>query len=193
MCDELDIPLVFDEIAAGLFRTGPKWAHERSGVKPDIMTVGKALTGGHITLAATLASEQVAETISGGSPSAFMHGPTYMANPLACAAGIASLKLFERGDYEAKARNIERILKEEGIAQTMGAVGVIKVKALPRREEIERVINEYGVWLRPFCNFIYTMPPLTIEEDRLRRVCAAMKDLAACPPGEEFAEGDFHE
>ena len=193
MCDELDIPLVFDEIAAGLFRTGPKWAHERSGVKPDIMTVGKALTGGHVTLAATLASEQVAETISGGSPSAFMHGPTYMANPLACAAGIASLKLFERGDYEAKARNIERILKEEGIAQTMGAVGVIKVKALPRREEIERAINEYGVWLRPFCNFIYTMPPLTIKEDDLRRVCAAMKDLAACPPGEEFAEGDFHE
>ncbi len=193
VCDELDIPLVFDEIAAGLYRTGPRWAHERAGVKPDIMTVGKALTGGHLTLAATLASDKVASVISNGSPSAFMHGPTYMANPLACAAGVASLELFERSDYSAQVARIERILREEGIPQVMGAVGVIKVPRLPAREDIERVIDEYGVWLRPFCNFIYTMPPLTIGEPELRRVCAAMKALAACPPGPVQDEGDFHE
>ena len=193
VCDELDIPLVFDEIAAGLYRTGPRWAHERAGVKPDIMTVGKALTGGHLTLAATLASDKVASVISNGSPSAFMHGPTYMANPLACAAGVASLELFERSDYSARVARIERILREEGIPQTMGAVGVIKVTRLPAREDIERVIDEYGVWLRPFCNFIYTMPPLTIGEPELRRVCAAMKALASCPPGPVQDEGDFHE
>lgn len=192
-CDKYDIPLVFDEIAAGFYRTGPKWAHERAGIKPDIMTVGKALTGGHITLAATLASEAVADAISHGTPSAFMHGPTYMANPLACAAANASLELFAQGGYEAKVANIERIFKEEGIPQVMGAVGVIKVPRLPAREDIERVINEHKVWLRPFCNFIYAMPPLVTDEPTLRRICAALKDLAACPPGPEVDEGDFHE
>ena len=192
-CDAYDIPLVFDEIAAGFHRTGPRWAHERAGIKPDIMTVGKALTGGHITLAATLASEAVADVISSGKPSAFMHGPTYMANPLACAAANASLELFAQGGYEAKVARIERIFKEEGIPQVLGAVGVIKVPRLPARADIERAIDEHRVWLRPFCNFIYAMPPLTADEPALRRICAALKDLAACPPGPYLGEGDFHE
>ncbi len=193
-CDEYGILLVFDEIAAGFYRTGPRWAHERSGIKPDIMTVGKALTGGHITLAATLASGEVADVISRGSPSAFMHGPTYMANPLACAAGIASIELFGREDYSAKAEAIGRIFREEGLPQAMGAVGVIKVPRLPARADIDRIIDSSGVWLRPFANFIYAMPPLVTPESEVRQIAAALKSLAACPPDSTILEnGDFHE
>ena len=107
LCDENGILLIFDEIAAGLYRTGPRWAQDHAGVVPDIMTVGKALTGGHVTLAATIASGELAETISGGTSSAFMSGPTYMANPLACAAAVASLDLFVAADYAAHVRHIE--------------------------------------------------------------------------------------
>lgn len=193
-CDEYGVLLVFDEIASGFYRTGPRWAHERAGIAPDIMTVGKALTGGHITLAATLASGKVAETISGGSPSAFMHGPTYMANPLACAAGIASLELFADGDYAAKAENIGRIFREEGIGQVLGAVAVIKVPRLPSRKDIERTIDETGVWLRPFANFIYAMPPLVSSDAEVRQIAAALKALAACPPDSSApADSGFHE
>ena len=190
LCDEFDIPLVFDEIAAGFYRTGPRWAHEVSGISPDIMTIGKALTGGHITLAATIASENVAEVISNGTPSAFMHGPTYMANPIACAAANASLDLFEH-PYDIN--HIEGVLKNELPSATVhGAVAVIKVPRLPARADIERVINSHHVWLRPFANFIYTMPPLIASDDDLRRIAAAMKDLASSPPGPEEV-GDFHE
>ena len=162
LCDENDILLVFDEIAAGFYRTGPVWAAR--SVVPDVMTVGKALTGGHVTLAATLASQKVADVISSGSPSAFMHGPTYMANPIACAAGCASLDLFASSDYEAKVRRIEGELQNglsplsalENVSDVriLGAAGVVEMKRMPARSDIERVIDEHGVWLRPFCNSI---------------------------------------
>ncbi len=201
-CDKYGLVLIFDEIAAGFYRTGPLWAHSRAGVTPDIMTVGKALTGGHITLAATIASEKIADTISNSSIPAFMHGPTYMANPLACAAGVASLKLFKESDYEKKVEKIGQGL-EEGLAacrgmenvldvHAEGAVGVVKVRRLPSREDIDRVIDSYGVWLRPFSNFIYTMPPLVSTAEDISRITEAMRALAACPPGPEQA-GDFHE
>lgn len=203
VCDEHDAVLVFDEIAAGLYRTGPRWAAERAGVVPDVMTVGKALTGGHLTLAATVASSRVAETISGGSPSAFMHGPTYMANPLACAAACASLDLFAASDYSAKVGAIERLLKEgleplkglENVAdvRVKGAVGVLEMRRLPARADIERVIDKHGVWLRPFANFIYTMPPLVTDPATLRRITAAIADLASCPPDPTPLDSDFHE
>ena len=202
VCDEHDAILVFDEIAAGLYRTGPRWAQEHAGVVPDVMTVGKALTGGHVTLAATVASSRVADVISDGEPSAFMHGPTYMANPLACAAACASLDLFAASDYSAKVARIEGVL-EEGLApcrrlenvtdvRVKGAVGVLEMKRLPAREDIDRVIDEHGVWLRPFANFIYAMPPLVTDKATLERIISAMADLAACPPGPETS-GDFHE
>ena len=202
ICDERDMVLVFDEIAAGFYRTGPLWAHERAGIAPDVMTVGKALTGGHITLAATLASEKVADTISRGEPGAFMHGPTYMANPLACAAGCASLELFAKGGYREKAERIGVELRE-GLAplaglenvrdvRVLGAVGVVETRRLPARADIERVIDETGVWLRPFANFIYTMPPLVADTATVRRITEAITALAACPPGPEVP-GDFHE
>ena len=203
LADEYDIPLVFDEIATGFHRLGPRWACELAGVKPDIITVGKALTGGHITLAATLASGNIASTISNGSPSAFMHGPTYMANPLACAAACASLNLFKTDDYAAKTANIASwiasgIAPAKGLGnvvdvRSIGAVGIIEVERMPAREDIERVIDSHRVWLRPFSNFIYTMPPLVSDADTIRRITAAMVDLASAPPGPEAQDGDFHE
>ena len=203
LCDERGILLVFDEIAAGFYRTGPKWAHSRAGIAPDIMTVGKALTGGHITLAATLASEKVAETISSGRPSAFMHGPTYMANPLACAAACASLDLFSKGGYETRSLGIERQFREglkalRGLpnvrdVRVLGAAGVVEVERLPSQAEIMRVIREHGVWLRPFANYIYSMPPLVSDEATVERIVAALVDLASAPPGPPPEDCDFHE
>lgn len=202
ICDEHDALLVFDEIAAGLYRTGPLWAASLAGVAPDVMTVGKALTGGHITLAATVASSRVADVISSGEPSAFMHGPTYMANPLACAAACASLDLFAASDYSDKVARIEGGLREglepcrsfDNVAdvRVMGAVGVLEMKRLPARNDIERVIDETGVWLRPFANFIYAMPPLVTDGASLTRITSAIAKLAECPPGPEVS-GDFHE
>lgn len=203
LCDAHGLLLIFDEIAAGCHRTGPRWAHARAGVSPDIMTVGKALTGGHLTLAATLATQAVADAISNGAPGAFMHGPTYMANPLACAAACASLDLFAQDDYAAKAARIERRFAE-GLAparalpnvrdvRVMGAVGVVEVARLPSPEDVLRVIRAHGVWLRPFCNFIYAMPPLVSDAATTDRIVAALLDLAAAPPGPPPAEGGFHE
>ena len=203
ICDEHGALLIFDEIAAGFYRTGPRWAHERSGISPDIMTVGKALTGGHMTLAAALASERVAETISNGRPSAFMHGPTYMANPLACAAAIASLDIFEKADYSANVARIEREFKE-GLAplaslpnvkdvRVLGAAGVVEVERMPSRADIDRVINSHGVWLRPFGNFIYSMPPLISDSQTISRIVSAIADLAHAEPGPPPEDSDFHE
>ena len=202
ICDERGILLIFDEIAAGCYRTGPRWAHSRSDVTPDIMTVGKALTGGHLTLAATLASRKVADAISAGSPSAFMHGPTYMANPLACAAACASLELFAQSDYAAKVARIERQFRDglEPVrgkpnvrdVRVLGAAGVVEVGRLPATADIARVIRAHGVWLRPFCNFIYAMPPLVSDEGTIDRIVGALTDLASAPPGPPV-EGDFHE
>lgn len=203
LCDAKGILLIFDEIAAGFHRTGPLWAHSRAGVEPDVMCVGKALTGGHVTLAATIASSRVAETISSGSPGAFMHGPTYMANPIACAAGLASLDLFERTDYGSAVARIEGELREglepcrgmPNVAdiRVSGAVGVVEVKtALPAQSDIDRVITSHGVWLRPFSRYIYTMPPLVSDTVTIERITSAIRDLAACAAG-PVQEGDFHE
>ena len=203
LCDEHGALLIFDEIAAGFHRTGPLWAHSRAGIEPDIMTVGKALTGGHMTLAATLASAKVADTISNGRPSAFMHGPTYMANPLACAAACASLDLFEHSDYQSKVAKIESLFRE-GLSplralpnvrdvRVLGAAGVVEVERLPKQEDISRVIRKHGVWLRPFANFIYAMPPLVSDDAAVERIVEAIADLSSAPPGPAPADGDFHE
>ena len=203
VCDENGILLIFDEIAAGLYRTGPLWAHTRSRIIPDIMTVGKALTGGHVTLAATLASEKVADVISRGRPSAFMHGPTYMANPIACAAARASLDLFAESDYAAKTAKIEQAFREglagveklENVADVriLGAAAVVELKGMPSREAIDDVIDSHGVWLRPFSNFAYAMPPLVSDAGTVRRICGALADLASREPAPTQDDGGFHE
>ena len=203
LCDETGALLIFDEIAAGLYRTGPRWAHERSGIAPDIMSVGKALTGGHVTLAATLASARVAETISAGHPSAFMHGPTYMANPIACAAACASLDLFASSDYSVRVAEIEKAFREclagverlENVAEVriLGAAAVVELKGMPSRAAIDDVIDTHGVWLRPFANFAYAMPPLVSDAATVKRICGAFADLASREPAPEKGDGDFHE
>jgi len=201
LCSERDILLVFDEIAAGFYRTGPRWAAGHAGVTPDIMTVGKALTGGHMTLAATIASKDVADTISCGEPGAFMHGPTYMANPLACAVAIESLKLFGESDYESKVKRIEGEFRRhlsgfsgENVksVRILGAAAVIEVGRMPARADIERTIDSSGVWLRPFSNFIYSMPPLVSSDGDIEAIACAMKSLALCEPGPAVS-GEFHE
>ena len=203
ICDEYGILLIFDEIAAGFYRTGPLWAHIRSGITPDIMTVGKVLTGGHVTMAAALASERVAETISSGRPSAFMHGPTYLANPIACAAACASLDLFASSDYAAKTAMIESAFRQglagveklENVADVriLGAAAVVELKGMPSREAIDDVIDTHGVWLRPFANFAYAMPPLVSDAGTIKRICDALADLSSREPTPEKDDGGFHE
>lgn len=203
LCDEHGILLIFDEIAAGFYRTGPLWAHARSGISPDIICIGKALTGGHLTLAATATSHRIAQTISNGFPGAFMHGPTYMANPLACAAGIASLDLFAGSDYAASVRRIEqqlhtgltplRSLPNVTAVRVLGAVGIVEVESPPRAEDVRSVILDHGIWLRPFGNFIYTMPPLVTPPETIGKIIAAIADAAALPPGPPVPADGFHE
>ena len=213
LCDEKGILLILDEIASGFYRTGQRFAMMHTAdvgengadfIKPDIMCIGKALTGGSITMAACVASEKVAETITNSKIPAFMHGPTYMANPLACAAGIASLSLFESRDYASSVARIEarlranleplRSLENAADVRVLGAIGVLELKAKPTAEDIQKVIRETGVWLRPFCNYVYTMPPLITTNKELDRICEAIKRIGECEPA-PIAEGDdeFHE
>ena len=207
LCSEKDILLIFDEIATGFFRTGPKWGMEHSWstserVLPDIMTIGKALTGGHITMAACIASEMVADTITDSKISDFMHGPTYMANPLACAAAVASLNLFENRNYQARVKQIEirlrtnleplRCLENAADVRVLGAIGCLELKAIPTAQDILKVIKETGVWLRPFCNYVYTMPPLITEDSEIDQICEAIKKIGQCEPG-PICHDEFHE
>lgn len=202
LCDENGILLIFDEIASGFYRTGPRFAQEHAGVLPDIMCIGKALTGGAITMAAAVAADHVAAAISNGRPSAFMHGPTYMANPLACAAGVASLKLFETRNYAAQVKRIEKRLHDnlfalqnlENVAdvRVLGAIGAMELKGMPSSDDILRVVKETGVWLRPFCNYLYTMPPLITTDNELDRITEAMKLVAECEPL-PLSDDEFHE
>jgi adenosylmethionine---8-amino-7-oxononanoate aminotransferase len=186
LCDEHRLLLVLDEIATGFGRSGVMFACEHAGVAPDVMCVGKALTGGYMTLAATLCTSAVAEAISGGEGAGLMHGPTFMANPLACAVALASLDLLEDPDWSWRARvaAIEEGLRG-GLAPARELAGVLDVRVLGAigvvqlDHEVDVVAAtaaalERGVWLRPFRDLIYTMPPYTIEREDLARVSAAL-------------------
>jgi len=186
-CDELDLVLILDEIATGFGRLGKFFALEYADIVPDIMCVGKGLTGGAITLAAVIASEKVAETISRGEPGVFLHGPTFMASPAACAAGCASLDLFDEYDWQSRVTSIQNQLRTElaGLREhpavkdvrVLGAVGVIELKKLPSPEIVQRTVLETGVWLRPFGSWLYAMPPFVTTPEELTRMIAAMKLL----------------
>ncbi|HEX4563418.1 MAG TPA: aminotransferase class III-fold pyridoxal phosphate-dependent enzyme, partial [Solirubrobacteraceae bacterium] len=189
LCDEHGALLVLDEIATGFGRTGAMFACEHARVAPDVMCVGKALTGGYLTLAATLCTRAVADAVSAGEAGALMHGPTFMANPLACSVALASLGLLADGAWSERVRAIERGLREgleparelPGVAdvRVLGAIGVV---ALEHEVDVtaatEAALRE-GVWLRPFRDLVYVMPPYVIEDEDLARVAAAVVSAAA--------------
>ncbi len=191
ICDEHGLLLVLDEIATGFGRTGAMFACEHARVSPDVLCVGKALTGGYMTLAATLCTPAVADAVSSGEGGGLMHGPTFMANPLACAVALASLDLLEQDDWHGRVHAIEAELLDgleparalPGVAdvRVLGAIGVVQLHDEVDVAAASAAAVERGVWLRPFRDLIYTMPPYVIDARDLRSVTGAV--LAAARAG----------
>ncbi|WP_280267634.1 adenosylmethionine--8-amino-7-oxononanoate transaminase [Nocardia wallacei] len=188
LCDEHGVLLVFDEIATGFGRTGTLFAADRVGVRPDVLCLGKALTGGYLTLAAALCTTEIAETISAGH-GGLMHGPTFMGNPLACAVAVASIELLLSRDWAAEVAGIEAGLtaglaaahEVPGVVEVRvrGAIGVVELDRPVDMRKASHAAVEAGVWLRPFRNLIYTMPPFISSGEDVARIAAAVVAAAA--------------
>ncbi len=187
LCDAYDIILIADEIATGFGRSGKLFACNHASITPDIMCLGKALTGGYLTLAAVLATEKIGEVISAGDPGVFMHGPTFMGNPLACSVAVASLQLLESGGWQNDITRIEKGLntglapcKEMGHVtevRVLGSIGVVELSTDVKMAEIMEAFVDRGVWIRPFGKLVYLMPPYCITSDDLKTLTSALVDV----------------
>ncbi len=189
LCTQFNVLLILDEIATGFGRTGKLFACEHAAIEPDILCLGKALTGGYMTLAATLSNLEIAQTISNEEPGIFMHGPTFMANPLACSAGLASLKVLLDSPWQNRIKQIEQDLtiglepckqyQQVKDVRVLGAIGVVELHQAVDIKTIQPQFVEANVWVRPFNNLIYLMPPYIISTEDLNVLTSAVSTIVA--------------
>lgn len=187
LCDKYGILLIFDEIATGFWRTGRLWATDHTGIQPDIMCIGKGLTAGYLTLSAVMTTRDVADTISRGEAGVLMHGPTYMANPLACAVGVASLKLLDSRDMATHVNSMAATMRQElapaaeldsvADVRVLGSIGVVETREPVNVGNFQRECVKRGVWIRPFGRNVYIMPPYVTSDEDLRYLCRQLIEM----------------
>lgn len=182
LCDKHNVLLIVDEIATGFGRTGELFGCNHADISPDIMCVGKALTGGYMTMAAAITNQNISDTVG-----VLMHGPTFMANPLSCSAANASIDLLLKNDWKKRIIEIQSLLAEELLplknyesvydARVIGAIGVLELKKPLDMKSTQEKLIKYGVWLRPYGKLLYTMPPFIITDQELLKITNAMREV----------------